>query len=284
MSFLRHKSHTRQSLARDLHGAGVRAGDTLIVHSSLRKVGWIAGGAQELIRALQETLGPQGTLVMPTFTFSLAGWQLPPFDPCRTASRVGLLTDTFWRCANVWRSAHPTHSFAAWGRLATQIIDGPLNYEPLGLGSPIDRACNAGAKILLVGVEQNRNSTIHLAESRAAVPYLQIPFTIDDLYDEAWYVDAPSGEARMLAIREMPGSSEGFDVLDEVLVREEIATRCALGDALCTIMPAQRLCDFVVRLLKEDPLMFLNHENPSEITKRRRAIVESQLTMNRTSP
>ena len=88
----------------------------------------------------------------------------------------------------------------------------------------------------------------------------------------------------MLAIREMPGSSEGFDVLDEVLVREEIATRCALGDALCTIMPAQRLCDFVVRLLKEDPLMFLNHENPSEITKRRRAIVESQLTMNRTSP
>ncbi|MCC6548313.1 AAC(3) family N-acetyltransferase [Candidatus Sumerlaeota bacterium] len=280
MPFLTRKSHTRESLARDLSAAGVNAGDVLIVHSSLKKVGWIAGGAQEMIRALQETIGPEGTLLMPTFTFSLSGWLLPPFDPWNTASRVGLLTDTFWRCTDVRRTAHPTHSVAAWGRLAAKFTSGPISYEPLGIDSPIDRACRAGAKILLIGVEQNRNSTIHVAEARAGMPYLRVPFTIDDLYDEAWYIDSRGAPAKFLAIREMPGSSEGFEVLDNLLIQKNIATRCVVGDATSTIMSAPRLCDHVMQLLQEDPLLLLDHPNPSEITKRRRAIIEAQLSAN----
>ncbi len=57
---------TFDSLCADLRALGVESGMTMIVHSSLTALGWVSGGPQAVVLALQEVLGPQGTLVMPT--------------------------------------------------------------------------------------------------------------------------------------------------------------------------------------------------------------------------
>jgi len=261
---------SRVHLERDLRAAGVEAGDVLVVHSSLGRIGWIMGGPREMIAALQGVLGEAGTLVMPTFSFNLDGWDLPPFDPWSTASRVGRLTEVFRRMPGVSRSHHPTHSVAAWGRLAADLTGGPIDYEPLGKGSPLDRARLAGAKILLAGVGQDRNSTVHLAESLAEMPYLRVPFTLDRDYDQAWYVEEKGRQARRLVIHETPGSSEGFHVLDRRLVEMGVSRPARIGQADSTIMKSQDLCDAVVSMLNENPLTFLNVKSGSAITERRR--------------
>ncbi len=269
------KPIARRELATALEAAGIPSGTVLVVHSALGRIGWMLGGPQAAVRALQDVLGPRGTLVMPTFSFSLAAWNLPPFDPGRTPSRVGLLTDTFWRMEGVLRSSHPTHSFAAGGPLAPDIVGGPIDYEPLGIGSPVDRVRQAGGHILLIGVGQDRNSTVHLAEDLAGMPYLRVPFDGSRGYDEAWYAKHPGGEAHRLEIHRMPGSSEGFEVLDHILLRQGIVTEHPVGQTTARFMESEALCNAIVPMLAENPLLLLSASSGSEITARRRRHMES---------
>jgi aminoglycoside 3-N-acetyltransferase len=72
---------TRESLAADLGRLGVRPGSVLLAHSSLSALGWVCGGAQAVIEALLDALGPQGTLVVPAHTTGNSEpsqWRNPP--------------------------------------------------------------------------------------------------------------------------------------------------------------------------------------------------------------
>ncbi len=75
------KPHTRQSLASDLRKLGVAPGMTLAVHSSLASIGYLVGGAMTIILALEDMLGEEGTLAMPSHTGDLSDpgeWENPP--------------------------------------------------------------------------------------------------------------------------------------------------------------------------------------------------------------
>ncbi|MHA1153856.1 MAG: aminoglycoside N(3)-acetyltransferase [Alphaproteobacteria bacterium] len=173
-------------LCRDLRALGLDAGAALVVHVALRQIGWVAGGAASIIHALMVVLTPAGTLVMPTFSERLcdpAEWYDPPapagqvaiiraemqlFDPVRTPTQnMGAVAETFRTCPGVHRSHHPMQSLAAWGRGAEELTAGHELDWPLGPGSPLDRLCEMGGQVLLIGVGHNRNSTLHLAETRA---------------------------------------------------------------------------------------------------------------------
>ncbi len=277
MNLHQRKTYSKIDLTNHLCQAGLKQGDTVLVHSSLRSVGWILGGIRELINAFKDVIGEQGTLVMPTFTFSLKVWNQPVFDARYTPSRVGLLTEVFRRTSGVERTNHPTHSVAAYGRYASDIVSGPLEYSPLGIGSPLDTVRKLDGKILLMGVGQSRNSTVHLAESLAQSPYLKVMFSEGAKTEEAWYYDPESRKPTCCSIDEMPGSSEGFEVLDELLLSEGLSQTCKIGDATSQIMNSRQLCDRVVSLLQDNPTALLDHHSPSVITQRRLAFMETQL-------
>jgi aminoglycoside 3-N-acetyltransferase len=177
---------TPDDLDRELRALGLDSGAALVVHVALGQMGWVAGGAASVIQALMAVLTPEGTLVMPTFSEQLsdpAEWRDPPaptgqiaairaemqpFDPARTPTRnMGAVPEAFRMLPGVHRSHHPMQSLAAWGRHAEELTaDHGLDW-PLGPDSPLGRLCESGGQVLLIGVGHDRNSTLHLAETRA---------------------------------------------------------------------------------------------------------------------
>jgi aminoglycoside 3-N-acetyltransferase len=180
---------TVRTLSADLAALGLPRGGVVLVHSSLRALGWVAGGAEAVVEALLGTLGPDGTLVVPSFSTHRTDpvrWQHPPvpepwwqvirdempaFDP-RTAStrQMGAIADCVLRWPGTLRSAHPHLSFAANGSLARDVVEPhPLPFG-VGDGSPLARLYDLDAHVLLLGVGHANNTSLHLAEHRASWP------------------------------------------------------------------------------------------------------------------
>ncbi|HOP09288.1 MAG TPA: AAC(3) family N-acetyltransferase, partial [Candidatus Methanofastidiosa archaeon] len=155
----------------------------LFVQSSLSSIGWVCGGAVAVIQALLNTIGDEGTLVMPCMSSDWSdpsrwenppvpmGWWdiikdcMPPFDKDVTPARkMGAVANAFRCWPGVVRSDHPI-SFIAGGKHSRYVVEGqPLSF-PMGAGSPLERCCEMDGYGLLIGTE--RNTTLHLAEYRA---------------------------------------------------------------------------------------------------------------------
>ena len=178
---------TLRSLTADLQRLGVEPGSTLLVHSSLSKIGWVAGGAVAVVQALLAAVGPEGTLVMPAHSnmSNPKGWQnppvpeswwqvildeRPPFDPRTTPTRgMGAIAECFRSWPGARRSDHPEVSFAALGPNAEAITADHERDFMLGEGSPLARLYELDACVLLLGVGHANNTSLHLAEYRSGV-------------------------------------------------------------------------------------------------------------------
>lgn len=180
---------TRRSLAAQLTELGVRPGSVLLVHSSVKALGWVVGGPVAVVRALLDALGPDGTLVVPTHTpenSDPAGWSNPPvpqswwpvirehmpgFEPAVSPSRWMGVVPELVRCwPGALRSNHPQVSFAAVGPAAASIVGGHRLDDMLGETSPVGRVYTVDGDILLLGAGHSTNSSLHLAEYRVPEP------------------------------------------------------------------------------------------------------------------
>lgn len=178
---------TVDRLKEDLARLGVRAGDVLLVHSSLSSLGYVPGSAQAVLEALVSVSGSTGTVTVPTFTGQLsdpANWSNPPvpkswfdairsrmtaFDPARTPGyRMGAISEQVRTTPGAARSAHPHVSFAALGHESHNIIEPHPIEVWLGEGSPLQRLYDRDAKVLFLGTTYETCTAFHLAEHRAA--------------------------------------------------------------------------------------------------------------------
>lgn len=161
----------------------------MLVHCSLRAVGWVCGGAVAVVQALLDVVGPDGTLVVPSQTTSNrepslitdpplpeSWWQtyrdqLPGFDPAVTPSEgVGVVAERVRTWPGAARSAHPQTSFAAVGRRAGELMADHAPTCHLGEQSPLAKLVDAHAKVLLLGVGFDRATGFHLAEYQLPDP------------------------------------------------------------------------------------------------------------------
>ena len=240
---------TRESLARDLEQLGVESGDRLIVHTSMRSLGWVNGGAIAYIQVLQDAVGDTGSIVMPTQSGDYsdpAGWSHPPipaewiaevkrtmlaYDPAVTPTwRMGTVPELFRSLPGVFRSNHPSGSFAAWGQDAEKIV-AEHGVQRIGEGSPVARLYDLDGRVLLVGVGYNRNTCFHFSEYRAsATRYVNelMPLVVDgnvewtevseiEFMDDQSLIDLGNDfEANSVVVNGLVGSAESrlFGVRD----------------------------------------------------------------------
>lgn len=143
-------------------------GDDLVVHSSLRTLGEVPGGADSVLDALLEAVGPSGTLSMMAATRTSFG-TTKLFDLLNSPSETGVLTEVMRRRNPKNRSFVPMTSFVSAGKRASEYL---LPYNSfLDETSPLQRLIQNNGKILLLGVKFDRCTLFHLAEERHQVPY-----------------------------------------------------------------------------------------------------------------
>jgi len=157
--------NTFESLVRDFAGLGVANGMTVMVHSSLGKVGWTEGGPLTVIRALLELLGTQGTLVMPAESPAQSDPLEPVFDPQTTPTAMGAIPEAFRMYPGTLRSNHPLVSVCANGRLASEITRQHALAFCESRGTPFEKLYELSAFTLLLGVGFDRCTSLHYAES-----------------------------------------------------------------------------------------------------------------------
>ncbi len=172
------RTHTLDTLYRDLKTLGVEQGDTLFVHSSFKSLGEVEGGAHTVVSALENAADPGGLILMPSFNLLEDNrLRAETWNPDTTPSTVGWLTEFFRTLPGTYRSDHYSHSVAARGRNAGAFVGGhrdrngrssPWDRDPWGKtygdNSPMVRAYAAGGKVLMLGVTYETSTYIHLVE------------------------------------------------------------------------------------------------------------------------
>jgi aminoglycoside N3'-acetyltransferase len=172
------RSHTVDTLSRDLRNLGIEPGDTLFIHSSFKSLGEVGGGASAAVRALENATDPDGLILMPSFNLlENSRLRAQTWDPNTTPSTVGWLTEFFRTMPGTYRSDHYSHSVAARGRDARAFVGGhrdrkgrssPWDLDPWGKtygdNSPMVRAYESDAKLVMLGVTYESSTYIHLVE------------------------------------------------------------------------------------------------------------------------
>ena len=153
---------------------GIRNGDTLLVHSSLKSFGKVDCGADAVIDGLLDAILPDGTLVMPALVQKNFADAYKTWNKDTSPSDVGLITETFRKRNGVIRSDQATHSVCAEGRLKEFITNEHSSSEPrmhpygdyaFSHGSPWQKMYDLDAKILFIGVGLEANTFHHFAEA-----------------------------------------------------------------------------------------------------------------------
>ena len=257
------KPNTLTSLKSDFEALGVKPGANIIMHSSLSKIGWTVGGPVPVIRALMQTLTPEGTLVMPTFSSSNSEpskWENPPvpenwwdtirkempaFEPDITPTRgMGMIVDTFRNWPNVLRSNHPMSSFAAWGKHAKFITENHELIGDLGESSPISRLYELNGLILLLGVSHENNSSIHLAEYRSDFPGKK--------YDKTGCAMLVNNQRKWVEWEELDLNPDDFEQLGADFESTIDYKPGKIGLAESRLIPLRTIVDFGVKWLKKN--------------------------------
>ncbi len=223
---------------------GLRSGDNVVVHSSLRAIGRVDGGATGVVASILKVLGDRGTLVVPTFRYRISPGEV--VDLRAQTCATGAIAEAVLRHPAAHRSAHPTHSVAAVGRLAASLMEGHHDVPTMGLRSPLGRLASSGAKVLLLGVGHVANTILHVAEEVAGRPKSgvssePVPF-IDTAGARREWIPDPSASC-----------SAGFGSAESGLRELGLVQDGRVGSALSQLMPTKEVIGAVAERIRRDP-------------------------------
>jgi aminoglycoside 3-N-acetyltransferase len=255
---------TGDRLVRDLSRLGVRPGQTLLAHASVRSTGLPDGGAMILVGALLQAIGPAGNVVVPTATEENSltsrahqAWierrtadeveafprTCPPFDRDATPSTTGALGEAVRTANGAVRSAHPQSSFAALGPLAAYLMaDHPLECH-LGEQSPLAKLYQLDAQVLLLGVGYRACTAFHLAEYRYTAHPPRQTYSCAVLRN---------GHREWLEYEDVVLDDQEFEKIGLSLDKDEAVQRRDVGNAESRLIPVIKVVDHAVEWMAKN--------------------------------
>lgn len=251
------KPVTKEEIISSFRSLGLEKGRTVMVHTSLSKIGYVCGGAQTVIEALMETVGEEGTLMMPTQSWKNLDpedgvhWDVeeeywpvirenwPAYDKRITPTNtMGAVAEMFRSWPGVLRSDHPARSVAAWGKHAEYLTAGHDLSDIFGEGSPVGKLYELDGDVLLIGVDYDKNTSLHLADVRAEYPGKH------NCTEHSAIME--NGKRVWKEYETLYVDGEDFIEIGAEFERTETVRIAALGNAELRLMKQRKLVDFAV--------------------------------------
>lgn len=249
---------TRSRIVADLRALGVANGELLLVHPALPPLGYVFGGPRTVVVALSDVVGAEGTVVLPSHTWQWMDEGCREFDVRTTPACVGAIAEEFRKWPGVARSLHPTHSVAAMGPLARQLVEGHDRCRyPCGPGSPYSRALELGCRILLLGTGLESNTSHHTVEALADVPYL-----LKDDPEQFVLIDESGTRREAILFRHRPGVSRSLEPIERLLSGQSFVRRGRVGSAPSLLIDGPAFRDLLLKALRADPTLLLADPDP----------------------
>jgi aminoglycoside 3-N-acetyltransferase len=255
---------TGQDLVRDLRILGVERGQALLVHASLRSLGWVTGGAPTVVAALREAVGPHGHVVVPAGTEAnsqtsrlhrahietltpdkVRAYRLdmPAFDKDGTPSGMGAISEALRTTDGAARSAHPQSSFAAIGPQADVVMADHALECHLGEDSPLAKLDKMDAQVLMIGVDYWAFTGFHLAEYR----YMPSP----PMRKYACVVATADGGRRWAEYDDVVLDDQKFEDIGRALEKKEGVKRAQVGRASSRLVSLHAAVEFAIEWMGE---------------------------------
>lgn len=245
---------TKESLKSDLRKIGLEQGDHVSIASALSTVGHISGGPEAFIDAVMDVIGPEGTLMVNTYTPFFYNYQIkaldscPPFNPQSTHCLTGIIAETMRKRPQAIRSCHPTSSVAAIGAKAGFLTDGHGPHAAARL--PYSRLAELGGKSLFIGLGDNLVALRHEAQYRAGL--------LDAVHLESciYYIDE-DGETRLFKGADVTSCVRTLPRLVRIMRERGLLKEGTVGNAPCILVSTNDALHFMTELLNKEPTLNL---------------------------
>ncbi|HPG39651.1 MAG TPA: AAC(3) family N-acetyltransferase [bacterium] len=248
-----YKAGVIKQISDELLQAGVRRGGVLLVHSSLKSLGKVPGGAETVICGLLEALGPDGTLLMPALSYEKVNRDDPVFNITKAPVCIGAIPEYFRKRSDTIRSMHPTHSICGVGKKAQKILEKHINDStPCGPNSPFRQLRDLQGQILMLGCGLKPNTSMHAIEELVEPEYL--------FGFRCWYtlVDASGNRVDKAYLpHDFRGWEQRYDRVANILTGNELKTGKVL-EATVHIIEATALWKKAYEELQKNPLYFVD--------------------------
>lgn len=269
-----HRPVARSRLAADLRALGVEDRDhgVLMVHCRVSALGYVVGGAQTVVGALLDALGPTGTLM------AVVGWreeprpeilagppewrralfdEQPAYDPARSEAHPekGRTAEAIRLWPGATRSAHPEANFAAIGPRAAEMTDGhELDYAH-GPNSPTARLVAAGGQVLNLAAPLETMTLLHQAEAIARVPdkrtvEYEMPILVDGVRTWKRFADYDTNGAAYPYESVIPEGKDEFAVIVEEMLASGIGRSGRVGEGAAHLFDARAVVEFGVEWIE----------------------------------
>lgn len=259
-AFLKYKEnlYTKNELITVLKRLGIREGDCICVHTELINLGTPLVCKEEflstLVSCFLEVLTDEGTLIMPTFTYSFC--KNRDYDKLHSKSTMGILTEFFRKMKGVIRTNDPIFSFAIWGARTKDFLkDTPSCF---GQDSVYDMLHKNSGKIVLFGTENLGYTFTHFIEEKVGVDYRYFKEFSGKLIDE-------NGQVQLKTIKYFVRDLKFNANLDvekhkELLKRSNNFKREFFGNASIVCIDAKLYLNEFLRVLEVNPHYLLKEE------------------------
>jgi len=262
------KSYNYCDLVCALRACGLKQGDIALVSTELFSLGCMEGLRDRqvfynaYVQAFREVLGPEGTLVVNSYSFQVGRMGIP-YEHEKTPCTTGAFSQHVLTQPDCIRSLHPVFSVAALGAQASRICCN-VSRSNYGAESPVDRMLKAGAKAVRLGLGFAANVFLHYAEAVYGVPYMYNKVFDVEVFEKGRPVEGPF----MAVVRYLDLDLKfDFSKIQESVGTAGVVKSSVLGAGQVNAVTASDYVEIAIQLLKKDPYAFLMR--PPSYTKGR---------------